>query len=308
MICEYCKNSFSNKSNLNLHQKTAKYCLKIQKKELFDQYKCDGCKKKFRRLQYYNNHIKKCVTISILNNSDEKITILKNDVIKYKAQYQTLIDEKQILISKYDNLHQGYKKEIDDIHKEYKKEIQHLHQEYKKEINVLQDKLENIAIQTAKKPTTATYNNRNQINTIIQNLGVTTDNDFKDNAHHLTIDHLKEGVNGYVNYALKYPLKDKLTCVDYSRRKVKYKDENGVQTDPEMNKLTKLLFSSIADKNKDLALSYVNQLSNEINDDERMKIIAEMSQLMVDVNESARGNKTDFTHDFVRKVCSKTVF
>ena len=28
--CEYCKKTYSTKSNLNNHQKTAKYCLKIQ--------------------------------------------------------------------------------------------------------------------------------------------------------------------------------------------------------------------------------------------------------------------------------------
>jgi hypothetical protein len=30
MECEFCKNKFSNKQNLNNHQRTAKYCLKIQ--------------------------------------------------------------------------------------------------------------------------------------------------------------------------------------------------------------------------------------------------------------------------------------
>ena len=31
--CEFCKNCFSNKSNLKIHQKTVKYCLKIQGKD-----------------------------------------------------------------------------------------------------------------------------------------------------------------------------------------------------------------------------------------------------------------------------------
>jgi hypothetical protein len=32
MKCEFCHNEFSNKQNLNYHQKKAKYCLLLQKK------------------------------------------------------------------------------------------------------------------------------------------------------------------------------------------------------------------------------------------------------------------------------------
>jgi hypothetical protein len=48
---------------------------------------------------------------------------------------------------------------------------------------------------------------------------------------------------------LEYPLKDKIVCTDFSRRKLKYKDENGnLIEDPEMIKLSQKLFKAIEEK------------------------------------------------------------
>ena len=47
MECEFCGNKFSNKQNLNQHQKKTKYCLELQGKTVDTEYKCDGCLKNF---------------------------------------------------------------------------------------------------------------------------------------------------------------------------------------------------------------------------------------------------------------------
>ena len=47
MECQFCKNIFSTKTNLNSHQKTAKYCLKIQGIEVEKKYECKWCNKLF---------------------------------------------------------------------------------------------------------------------------------------------------------------------------------------------------------------------------------------------------------------------
>jgi hypothetical protein len=58
----------------------------------------------------------------------------------------------------------------------------------------------------------------------------------------LTIEHIKKGASGYAEYALE-------GCVDYSRRKIKFKDiEGNIITDPEMTKLAPMFFDSIKDK------------------------------------------------------------
>ena len=70
-----------------------------------------------------------------------------------------------------------------------------------------------------------------------------TDEILYDNVQHLTIDHIKKGAEGYAEYALEYPLKDKLLCSDFSRRKVKFKDKDGnIITDPEMTNLARKFF------------------------------------------------------------------
>ena len=83
------------------------------------------------------------------------------------------------------------------------------------------------------------FGNQNQqrYNTIINNLTPITEDHLKEQAQFLTIDHVKNGVDGYVKYALDYPLKDKIVCTDFSRRKIKYKDEEGnIIEDPDWKK------------------------------------------------------------------------
>ena len=76
---------------------------------------------------------------------------------------------------------------------------------------------------------------------------------FYSGLENLTIDYINRGALGYAQYALEYPLKDKIICVDYARRKVKFKDKNNnVITDPEMSQLGTQFFQSIKDKNTKL--------------------------------------------------------
>ena len=152
------------------------------------------------------------------------------------------------------NQHQLFCKE--HIQHKYKKEIQKDFQtqeekyriiidslrqkicEQQDQIQNLQDKLGEVAIKSAEKPTTT-----NNIINIVQNLQPIEDEDFTKYLDQLSIDHIKRGASGYADYALEYPLKDKIICVDYSRRKVKFKNMSGdIVTDPEMNNLaTKFL-------------------------------------------------------------------
>jgi regulator of replication initiation timing len=309
MECTYCKNKFSSKYVLISHQKSARYCLKIQNKKPDEEYKCEGCSKTFTTVYDLNIHRKKCKSNEMfyefqgkldrkdeeINKKDEGINKLRQECSDYKSRYQEVVDENVSLKL-----------------------------EHKRQIELLQDKLENVALQMARRPTQQntynnrtqintptqqnTYNNRTQINTIIQKMDMLTDSHMKEQSSNLTIEHLRKGVKGYVEYAMNYPLKNRVLCVDYARRKIKYKDEEGKTiTDPEMTRLSQKFFESIRDKNKVLAIECVEQLSDDMDIVEKMQIMTDMSQLMVDVNNSASGDKNDFTHDFVKGVCSESV-
>ena len=129
---------------------------------------------------------------------------------------------------------------------------------------------------------------------------------LKESIGNLTIDHIKKGPEGYAQYALDYPLKDKMICVDYSRRKFKDKDGN-VITDPEMTGLATKFFNSIKDKNKELICLYANELKEKLGDDNIMDTMVKIFDYKTAVDRGSDGEKTDFHYDFVRQMCSQTI-
>ena len=176
-------------------------------------------------------------------------------------------------------------------------------QEQKYTIQDLQNKLENIAISAVNRPTTT---KNTHINNYIQRLQPITDEDMVDNVPNLTIDHIIKGAEGYVQYALEYPLKDKIVCSDYSRRKVKFKDKDGnVITDPEMTCLATKFFTSIKDRNKELIMKYGNELKDKFGDE--MGTIVSILDYKMAVDKGSEGEKTEFHHEFVKQLCSKTI-
>ena len=79
-----------------------------------------------------------------------------------------------------------------------------------------------------------------------------------ENAKFLTIEHILRGPEGYADYALSYPLKDRLIEEDdLDNTFLKYIDKDSlVIIDYGANKFTKMLFDSIKDKNKLLIGEY----------------------------------------------------
>ena len=135
-----------------------------------------------------------------------------------------------------------------------------------------------------------------------------TEQHLIDNAQHLTIDHIKKGPEGYAEYALEYPLKDRVMCSDYSRRKVKFKDNEGnLITDPEMTTLAKKFFNSIKEKNKELVCRCANELKEKLGDDNIMDTVVKLFDYKAAIEQGSDGEKSEFHHDFVRQVCSMTI-
>jgi hypothetical protein len=177
--------------------------------------------------------------------------------------------------------------------------------ELKQTIKELQDKLENIAIKAVQRPTTR----NTQINNYIQQLKPVTEEHLIKSVRNLTIDHILQGPEGYAEYALGYPLKGRVLCSDYSRRKVKFKDKDGsVVTDPEMTSLAVKFFESIKEKNKELICKYANELKEKLGDDNVMDTVVKLFDYKAAVEKgSDGGDKSDFHHIFVRQMCSQTL-
>ena len=81
-----------------------------------------------------------------------------------------------------------------------------------------------------------------------------------ENAKFLTIEHILRGPEGYADYALSYPLNDRLIEEDYlNPRFIKYKDRKGdIITDYGGKMLTKMLLDSVRERTHELIESNEN--------------------------------------------------
>jgi uncharacterized Zn-finger protein len=65
--CEYCEKEFSLHGNLLKHQKTTKYCIKLQKEKTnqiivnCNLFKCEYCYKEFTTKNNINRHYETCL-------------------------------------------------------------------------------------------------------------------------------------------------------------------------------------------------------------------------------------------------------
>jgi hypothetical protein len=272
MNCEHCNNIFKTISSLNYHMSHAKYCLKIRN-TINNKLICKSCDKSFSSKHWLNCHKNNCK--SNINNTRDRLIVLENENNQLKIINELL------------------ERRLDDQKNNYESQI-----------SKLQDKLGDVAIKAVSRATTT--NNKTQINNYIQNMQPVTEQHLKDNVQHLTIDHILKGPEGYAQYALEYPLKDRLICVDYARRKVKFKDNDGnVITDPEMSSLATKLFNSIKDKNKELILECGEKLKENFGDE--VDTIVKIFDYKMKVDSSSIGDKTDFHYDFVKQVCCNSI-
>lgn len=245
--------------------------------------KCPHCDNTFSSLSSLNNHIKTArYCISKRNtNSQQIFTCSKCDKTFTSKRWLKSHENK-------------CGEDINDIKKKNIELTNHniiltgLLEEHKKTIQQLQKQMHVVAIKAVSRSTTT--NNKTQINNYIQNMQPVTEEHLIDNAQHLTIEHIKKGAEGYAEYALEYPLKDRMLCSDYSRRKVKFKDKDGnMITDPEMTTLAKKFFNSIKEKNKELICSCSNELKEKLGDDNVMDTVVKLFDYKNAIQQGSEG-------------------
>jgi len=324
--CEFCESSFTLKNNLNNHKKTAKYCL--QKQFIETNFSCSGCKKILCSKKRLETHITKCIEY-LLNIQKEKYDMRFQQIISEKEKYQVELKHQDMRFQQILSEKEKLEKDKLIITEKDKliKELEFKLNEKDKRIKELEDKMHSLLVKAVLRPTVTT-NTDNRIQQTINNLIPLTDDHLKEQAEFLTLDHIKQGALGYANFACDYALKDRITCVDIARRKVKYKNSDGqIVTDPEMTVLSKKLFTSIKDKNTKLTNQYKRELrdmilkkyiesGNDISDEETKELEITIDQINKDIQEASNlyyqtieitdGKKPDIYHDFIREVCNKT--
>ena len=226
MNCEFCNKNFSTKSSLNNHQKTAKYCIKLQNNKVSEipNFYCDYCNKKFTSKQNLNIHLSTC---------------------KEKEFEQKLKDKEKLNI-KIITENENYKQQLE---------------KQEKQIKELQDKLERVLNKAIDRPTTThnnTINNKFELNTFPSQKEIDRkiESQFNDK-------YILDGMKGVAQFVYDHIVKLEdgsmaYACFDTSRQIFKYKDENGNEIkDPKAVKLRKMIKPGLLRQSQTL-LDYFN--------------------------------------------------
>lgn len=300
--CEFCKNTFSSVQSLNKHQHVAKYCLKLQGKpqQNLKPFQCEYCEKKFTQKIGLQRHLMSCKNI---------------ESIKLKGQYEEKLQEQE---KKYEEKLKKYEERIETERQISEQKLQFLQEKYEYKIATLleshdkqidthtesRDKLYDIAVMGVKKSTTTNNNN----NKIYNDFKPITQESISEFANNLTIEDIEQGTRGYARFLVEGPLKDNIACSDYARKIIKYKQIDGrILTDPEGVSILKLIGGALDSKNKELITEMNEKLKNgETKASENMvlKILVDLSDSRFGIQQARDGNKTPFTMDLVKELCS----
>jgi hypothetical protein len=226
MDCQFCKKTFSSKSAVTYHQKTAKYCLKIQGKVSADkEYNC-SCGKIFYNKHHYETHTKNCKL--------EKV----NEIIFYQdkiKELEKIIIEKDIIISKLEGSIDVYKED---------------HQAF---------------VDIAKQPKNTT-NNSNKILNIKSSFDFEDKILLENALSNYNLEYFLDGQKGIARFVVDTILRDeennfKYLCTDLGRSVFKYKDKLGnIQKDYKAQKLTNYLVEGgIKDKVHDISEKWISK-------------------------------------------------
>jgi hypothetical protein len=282
---------------------------------------CEFCNKKFKNKYILKSHLtnsKSCLKTRLESN------IFKcNECDKILSSKRTLNNHYETCIEHIKEVSKQHIKELTD---KFENQLKEITNKYENQIKELQNQLASIARTAASKPIHI-QNNNQRINNIINNLLPITEDHLKEQAQFLTLEHIKNGPSGYAKYALDYPLKDRVFCPDFSRKKINYKDSEGnLINDPEMKKLCEKLFKSIEEQNTILTNGYMQELqdklnelnndpNNEMDEDEALVFQQKSDDIlnyffkyrnqMNEIKKAAKGESTDIVNEFVKDVCAK---
>jgi len=206
-ICEFCKKEFTTKSNLLSHQRTTKYCLEIQGKNI----------ENFKKTKNLKKHYNSC-------KLKEQKLIKEKTHIEYDMKIKSIEEEYKILIIQKDS---KYKTEIDILNSSIIQKDQII-EKLEKKMETYEKRL----FDMASRPTTNNTNSNNK--TIVINNMPLTNEVLRQSAKTFSIDYAKN-INGITRHFTE-SLEDHITCTDSSRNVFKYtneKEEEIIDTDLE---------------------------------------------------------------------------
>ena len=174
----------------------------------------------------------------------------------------------------------------------------------REQITVLQNKLENIAIQGVKKCSVVT-----NTNIVLQPL---TSEWLNTQASLLSRSDIEKGLVGYAEFAKNYSFKDRIKCSDFSRKKLEFIEEDGTLIkDNKGNRVAKLFFQSIQTQNEEIITKIrddiLKQVAETSSESETMHLLEKMTDLVNisrGVKKVSQGESDIIKDDFIRELCN----
>ena len=238
--CQFCKKKFAYKGTLATHQKTAKYCLEIQGKDISNLFGCEFCNKNFTTQQNLKDHILVCKEKEKIE--EEQKQQIYNDKIK---DYEIRLDKKEKEIKM---IRQEYEEKLEKQRHEYEDRLDKQRVDYISKLEAKLEKFEDsILSKSDKKPHTTNTTNNTTNNIVINNTLNLNDiekmNTFLDEK--LDKEVLAGGQKSFALLMSSTMLKDKYKCVDPSRQNFEFTNELGeIERDVKAKKLTTAIIKS----------------------------------------------------------------
>jgi hypothetical protein len=127
------------------------------------------------------------------------------------------------------------------------------------------------------------------------------ESDIKENVQYLTLDHHVKGAEGYAEYALEFPFKDKIVCVDTARNKIKYKNEEGdVIEDVGFRKMMEKLCLALKDRSFNLSQEHYEKLAETFTEKEVDDY--NFMETAIAISKYANGKENDFCNKIIKMI------
>jgi hypothetical protein len=259
--CEFCESKFVTNGNLLAHQRSAKYCLALQGINS-GKFTCRKCEKNFCDKRLLKSHEEKC---------GYSVKQLKEDNMKLKEEIKHLQLNEKFLQDKI----------LEQVGR-IKENITH--------IKELENRLENVAIKAAVKPTSVT--NTNILN-ILQPL---TQDQLNEDGKTICLEDI-QGAKRLAQFAADKSLKGKVVTSDASRCILKFKKPNGeIIRDKNGIQLAEMFCKSIEEPAKIHFGNVIRNLNTEDTDFTEIDLTADTFK---GIQRLANGQKHDLGEQFI---------
>jgi hypothetical protein len=126
---------------------------------------------------------------------------------------------------------------------------------------------------------------------------------IKESVPMLTLDHHVKGPEGYAEYALEFPFKNRIVCVDVSRNKIKYKNEEGdIIEDIGFRKMMEKLCEALKDRSFKLCQDHYEKLARKFSEEEMDNTDFDFMEAAKAIHKYANGRESDFCNKIIKLI------